>query len=69
MGGDGVVVVEGPWGQGEATEASSRAQSLAQHPKSSPLPTPPGPIKLRLFGEEKHDLFDYPFPKTYFRGN
>ena len=35
----------------EATEASSRAQILAQLPKSSRLTTPPGPLKLRLFGE------------------
>ena len=34
----------------EATEASSRAQILAQYPESSPLPTPPGPLKPRWFG-------------------
>ena len=38
----------------EATEASSRAQMLAQLPKSRPLPTPPGPLKLRLFGKQKN---------------
>ena len=42
----------GLWRQREATEASSRAQILVLHPKSSPLPTPPGPLKLRLFGEK-----------------
>ena len=41
----------GPWKPRETTEASSRAQILAQYPESSPLPTPPGPLKLRLFGE------------------
>ena len=45
--------VGGPRRPREATEASSRAQRLAQLPKSSPLPTPPGPLKLRLFGELK----------------
>ena len=34
----------GPSRQREASEASSRAQILVQHPKSSPLPTPPGPL-------------------------
>ena len=37
-----------------AMEASSRSQILARHPTSSPLPTPPRPLKLRLF-EEKGD--------------
>ena len=35
----------------EATEASSRAQFFARRPKSNPLPTPPGPLKLRVFKE------------------
>ena len=39
------------WGPLEATEASSRAQILARVAKSTPLPIPPGPLKLRLFGE------------------
>ena len=48
-----VVVVGGPWRPREATEASSREQILAWFArKYSPLPTPPGPLKLRLFGEE-----------------
>ena len=37
-------------GPRETTEAISRAQILAQYPESSPLPTPPGPLKLSLFG-------------------
>ena len=47
-------VVEGGGGgrPREAAEASSRAQILARLPKSSRLPTPPGPLKLRLFGEQ-----------------
>ena len=35
----------------EATEVSSRAQILARRRDSTPLPTPPGPLKLRLFQE------------------
>ena len=48
-----VVVIGGPWRPRETTEASSCAQILARYPKSSPLPTPPGPLKLRLFGEKE----------------
>ena len=35
----------------EATAARSRAQILARQRESTPLPTPPGPLKLRSFGE------------------
>ena len=48
--------MEAPGGNGsqrEATEASSRAQILARPPKSSPIPTPPGPLKLRSLGEQQ----------------
>ena len=38
-------------GKDKATEASSRTQILAPPSKSSPLSAPPGPLKLRLFGE------------------
>ena len=38
------------------TEAISRAQILGQPPKSSPLITPPGPIRLRLFGEQNSKI-------------
>ena len=51
------VVVGGPWRPLEAleaTESSSRAQILAQLTKSSPLTTPPGPLKLRWFREYWH---------------
>ena len=46
------VVVGSPWRPREVTEASCRAQILARHAKSSPPPTPPGPLKLRLLGEK-----------------
>ena len=36
----------------EATEDNSRAQIWARLPTSRPLTTPPGPLKLRLFGEQ-----------------
>ena len=42
-------VAVGPCRPREATEASSRAQILARCGESCP-PTPPGPLKLRLFG-------------------
>ena len=51
MGGDRwwwVVVAGGPWRPREATEASSCVQILTWPPKSSPLTTPPGPLKLSL---------------------
>ena len=46
-----VLVAGGPWRPQEATEASSRTQILARVLKSSPRPTPQGPLKLRLFGQ------------------
>ena len=46
------VVVGGPWRPRKATEACPRAQILARPPKSSPVTTPPGPLKLRLFWEK-----------------
>ena len=39
----------------ETTEASSRAQILAQCPEFSPRTTPSGPLNLRLFGKYKHN--------------
>ena len=65
VGGGGWVVLGGGWWvvggclgrQRVATEAISRAQMLARPPKSSPLTTPPGPLKLRLFGDKS-------FPKS-----
>ena len=47
----------------EASEASSRAQILAWLPRPSPLPTPPGPLKLRLFRELRHPFGSDPFTK------
>ena len=46
-----MVMVEGPWRPREVTEANSSAQILARQQESSPS-TPPGPLKLRLFGEK-----------------
>ena len=40
----------------EATEASSRAQILAQQREYTPLPTPPGRLKLRVFGENNKSV-------------
>ena len=40
----------GPWPR-ETTQASPRAQIVAPDRESSPLATPPGPLKLRLFGK------------------
>ena len=43
---------EGDRGRPRVTTASSsRAQVLAPDTEPSPLTTPPGPLKLRLFGE------------------
>ena len=39
-------------------EASSRAQILARPPESSPLLTPPGPLKLRLLEEQKSNYME-----------
>ena len=56
-----VVEVGGPWRPREATEASSRAQILAQCWESSLLPTPPGPLKLRLLGKLKSRKDEFVF--------
>ena len=48
-----ICIYRPPVGHGrplEATEASSYAQVLAWT-EPSPLATPPGPLRLRLFGE------------------
>ena len=37
--------------QREVRKTNSRAQVWARYAEASPLPTPPGPLKLRLFGE------------------
>ena len=55
--GGGILVVGG--GPREATDASSRVQILARQRKSSPLTTPPGPLKLRLFGNKYKHIFVY----------
>ena len=43
--------LEATGGPLEATVASSRAQILTPDWESNPLPTPLGPLKLRLFGD------------------
>ena len=55
-----VVVVGSSWRPREATEASTRVQILAWPPKSSPVTTPPGPLKLRLCGEQQCEGSDTP---------
>ena len=40
---------EGPWRPRKTIKASSLAQIWAQDPESSPLPRPPGPLKVRVF--------------------
>ena len=41
-----------PEGSGRQRRSVPAHRFLARHPKSSPLPTPSGPVKLRLFREQ-----------------